>query len=83
VSPFNQVASRTLARLLLGFGQVATGLWPGCYWALGRLLLGFGQVATGLSPGGYWALFTRWCCGRGGDKAYRCQSGLQDSRWVT
>jgi hypothetical protein len=43
VSPFNQVASRTLARLLLGFVYplVLRGFWPGCYWA-------FGQVTTGL-----------------------------------
>jgi hypothetical protein len=70
VSPFNQVASRTLARLLLGF-------WPGHYWA-------FGQIATGLWPGCYWALFTRWCCGRAGDRrpigvslVYRMGGGIR------
>jgi hypothetical protein len=43
VSPFNQVASRTLARLLLGFVYplVLRGFWADCYWTLARLLLGF------------------------------------------
>jgi hypothetical protein len=32
---------RALARLLLGFGHVVVGLWPGCCWGIGLPLYCF------------------------------------------